>query len=233
MLTSRLSCRIVLALPGRPAVRRLARPPRSSAQLGVVQQLYRPSSARERRPRCRGGRPGDRRALRTVRLPRPSIWSEGSTFLAIRLGVRELPPLLFAGFRFLMAGRAAHRRGPRDPRAVSAGRARVAIDGALLTAHDHVQPTAEQPPYAVAARPLERGALLAAGSALWITRSAPSGHEGIHSTVRRDARAAAGFPASHSSSGTRETTPSGYIGLAGADPVRQPSAGRSAPILLP
>ena len=30
------------------------------------------------------------------------VW--GSTYLAIRVGVRELPPLLFAGTRFLVAG---------------------------------------------------------------------------------------------------------------------------------
>jgi len=30
------------------------------------------------------------------------VW--GSTFLAIRVGVRELPPLLFAGMRFFAAG---------------------------------------------------------------------------------------------------------------------------------
>ena len=28
----------------------------------------------------------------------------GSTYLAIRIGVRDLPPLLFAGVRFLIAG---------------------------------------------------------------------------------------------------------------------------------
>ena len=30
------------------------------------------------------------------------VW--GSTFLAIRIGVREVPPLLLAGMRFLFAG---------------------------------------------------------------------------------------------------------------------------------
>src|SRR4051812_50149405 len=30
------------------------------------------------------------------------VW--GSTYLAIRIGVQELPPLLFAGVRFLIAG---------------------------------------------------------------------------------------------------------------------------------
>ena len=28
----------------------------------------------------------------------------GSTYLAIRIGVRDLPPMLFAGVRFLIAG---------------------------------------------------------------------------------------------------------------------------------
>jgi len=30
------------------------------------------------------------------------VW--GSTFLAIRVGVREVPPFLYAGLRFLLAG---------------------------------------------------------------------------------------------------------------------------------
>ena len=47
--------------------------------------------------------------------PRPSTWKTllafaiiyfvwGSTFLAIRVGVREVPPFLLAGLRFLIAG---------------------------------------------------------------------------------------------------------------------------------
>ena len=34
------------------------------------------------------------------------VW--GSTFLAIRVGVREVPPLLLAGIRFLLAGAALY-----------------------------------------------------------------------------------------------------------------------------
>ena len=42
---------------------------------------------------------GSSRRTRSIYL----VW--GSTFLAIRIGVRNLPPLLFAGGRFLLAGR--------------------------------------------------------------------------------------------------------------------------------
>src|SRR3990172_12735063 len=46
------------------------------------------------------------------------IW--GSTYLAIRVGVQELPPALFAGTRFLIAGvllgAYARSRGQRIPR---------------------------------------------------------------------------------------------------------------------
>jgi len=48
------------------------------------------------------------------------IW--GSTYLAIRVGVRSLPPLLLSGSRFVVAGgllyaflRARARRRPRAP----------------------------------------------------------------------------------------------------------------------
>src|SRR5580692_4585409 len=47
------------------------------------------------------------------------VW--GSTFLAIRIGVHEVPPLLFAAMRFLAAGLALYgwtlARGERSPRA--------------------------------------------------------------------------------------------------------------------
>ena len=45
------------------------------------------------------------------------VW--GSTFLAIRIGVRELPPFLFAAMRFLVAGLALYlwmiAKGERSP----------------------------------------------------------------------------------------------------------------------
>src|SRR5271154_5951750 len=45
------------------------------------------------------------------------VW--GSTFLAIRIGVREVPPLLFAAMRFLVAGLVLYgwmiARGERSP----------------------------------------------------------------------------------------------------------------------
>ena len=62
--------------------------------------------------------------------PRPAMWKTllafaiiyfvwGSTFLAIRVGVREVPPLLFAAMRFLVAGVVLYgwmiARGERSP----------------------------------------------------------------------------------------------------------------------
>src|ERR1700704_5739402 len=62
--------------------------------------------------------------------PRPAMWKTllafsiiyfvwGSTFLAIRIGVREVPPLLFAAMRFLIAGLVLYgwmiARGERSP----------------------------------------------------------------------------------------------------------------------
>ena len=45
------------------------------------------------------------------------VW--GSTFLAIRVGVREVPPFLFAAMRFLVAGLVLYgwmvARGERSP----------------------------------------------------------------------------------------------------------------------
>ena len=45
------------------------------------------------------------------------VW--GSTFLAIRIGVREVPPLLLAAMRFLVAGLVLYgwmiARGERSP----------------------------------------------------------------------------------------------------------------------
>ncbi len=73
------------------------------------------------------------------------VW--GSTYLAIRVGVGHLPPLLFAGVRFVVAGAllypialraAAGRREPaehsRGPAADGAGRARPGAKGWLAAA---------------------------------------------------------------------------------------------------
>src|SRR3977135_504361 len=64
--------------------------------------------------------------------PRPATWKTllafaiiyfvwGSTFLAIRVGVHEVPPLLFAAMRFLFAGIVLYgwmiARGERSPTA--------------------------------------------------------------------------------------------------------------------
>ena len=51
------------------------------------------------------------------------VW--GSTYLAIRIGVQELPPLLFAGVRFLIAGAAPGRPRPAHRRAAARAAARL------------------------------------------------------------------------------------------------------------
>jgi drug/metabolite transporter (DMT)-like permease len=92
------------------------------------------------------------------------VW--GSTFLAIRIGVQELPPLLFAAGRFVIAGSllavvalVLRERFPPSPRAwVHAGLFSVLMiplsNGLSTLALRHV--------------PSNEAALLAAGSALWL-----------------------------------------------------------------
>lgn len=81
----------------------------------------------EKSPPARGQASGEYEAMHETASPRWKtvlafaiiylVW--GSTFLAIRIGVREVPPFLFAAMRFLMAGVALYGwsiiRGERRP----------------------------------------------------------------------------------------------------------------------
>lgn len=104
------------------------------------------------------------------------VW--GSTFLTIRLGVRTMPPLLFAGGRFLLAGSLLavvaillRERFPRTGREwrymLLFSLVMISFSNGLSTiALQHVQSN--------------EGALLAAGTALWIAglgALGPQGHK--------------------------------------------------------
>ncbi len=104
------------------------------------------------------------------------IW--GSTFLAIRLGVREMPPLLFAGTRFLVAGAllavVATVMRERFPATGREWRY-MALFSVLMIAFSNGTST-----HALQHLPSNEGALLAAGSALWIAALGALGPNGHH-----------------------------------------------------
>jgi len=108
------------------------------------------------------------------------VW--GSTFLAIRIGVRQLPPLLFGGLRFLLAGAllalvALLLREPFPRRALE-WRWMVLFSLLLITFSNGMGTVALQ--YV----PSNEGALLAASSALWIAVLGALGPRGHALTVR-------------------------------------------------
>jgi drug/metabolite transporter (DMT)-like permease len=102
------------------------------------------------------------------------VW--GSTFLAIRLGVRELPPLLFAGGRFLLAGLLltllARWFGDRWPKGAREWRYMLLFSLLMIAVSNGTSSVALQH------IPSNEGALLAAGSALWIAFFASLGPQG-------------------------------------------------------
>ncbi|HVM11891.1 MAG TPA: EamA family transporter [Actinomycetota bacterium] len=100
-------------------------------------QVFDASEARERRPSMA--------LVWTALLAVWIVW--GSTYLAIRVGVRTIPPLLMASARFLVAGTILYlivRR--RDPRRLSSQHWRSAflIGGALLLGGNGLVSIAEQ-----------------------------------------------------------------------------------------
>ena len=111
------------------------------------------------------------------------VW--GSTYLAIRVGVRHLPPALFAGARFLAAGllllvyaRLARQTWPRDWREwrtilVAAVFLLVGANGLVVWGEQWV--------------PSNQAALLAASVALWLAGLGTLGRDG--QTLSRQRRA--------------------------------------------
>lgn len=108
------------------------------------------------------------------------VW--GSTFLAIRVGVRQLPPLLFGGLRFLLAGTllavVALALRERFPRRAPEWRWLVLFSLLMITFSNGMSTVALQ--YI----PSNEGALLAASSALWIAVLGSLGPRGHALTVR-------------------------------------------------
>jgi drug/metabolite transporter (DMT)-like permease len=108
------------------------------------------------------------------------VW--GSTFLAIRIGVRQLPPLLFGGFRFLLAGTllaaVALMLRERFPRGAREWRLLLLFSLLMITFSNGISTVALQH---VASN---HGALLASSSALWIAALGALGPRGHALTLR-------------------------------------------------
>ena len=108
------------------------------------------------------------------------VW--GSTFLAIRIGVRNLPPLLFAGGRFLLAGTllmiVALALRERFPRTAREWRYMLLFSLLMITFSNGLSTLAMRH------IPSNEGALLAAGTALWIGWLGALGPKGHKLTVR-------------------------------------------------
>jgi drug/metabolite transporter (DMT)-like permease len=117
------------------------------------------------------------------------VW--GSTFLVIRLGVSKLPPLLFAGGRFLLAGLllavVARLFGERFPRHLSEWRPILPFSVLMIAFSNGIST------YALQHVPSNEAALLASSSALWIAALGALGPRGHALTVRGGAGLLLGF----------------------------------------
>ncbi len=136
------------------------------------------------------------------------VW--GSTFLVIRLGVRTLPPLLFAGGRFLLAGSllaavavALRERFPRNARE---WRYMLLFSIVMITLSNGVSTFALQHVNS------NEGALLAAGTALWIAGLGAIGPKGHKLTAGGIAGLLLGLVGVALLVWPRETVSSGHIG---------------------
>jgi len=136
------------------------------------------------------------------------VW--GSTFLVIRLGVRSLPPMLFTGGRFLFAGAllatVAALRGERFPRARLEWRYVVAYSVLMITSSSGLTTIA------LKHLPSNEGALLSAGSALWIAWLGALGSKGHKLTLRGTLGLLLGFVGVALLVWPRGTTTSGHLG---------------------
>jgi drug/metabolite transporter (DMT)-like permease len=136
------------------------------------------------------------------------VW--GSTFLAIRIGVRSLPPMLFAGGRFLLAGTlllaVAAALRERFPVTAREWRYMLLFSLLMITFSNGLSTQA------LRHLPSNEGALLAAGSALWIAGLGALGPKGHELTVRGTLGLLLGLLGVALLVWPRETTPSGHFG---------------------
>jgi drug/metabolite transporter (DMT)-like permease len=136
------------------------------------------------------------------------VW--GSTFLAIRLGVRSLPPTLFAGARFLLAGTlltvVAVFMRERFPRTGREWRYMLLFSLLMITFSNGLSTRA------LLRLPSNESALLSAGSALWIAWLGALGPRGHKLTVRGTLGLLLGLVGVMLLVWPRETTPSGHFG---------------------
>jgi drug/metabolite transporter (DMT)-like permease len=136
------------------------------------------------------------------------VW--GSTFLAIRLGVRSLPPMLFAGGRFMLAGTllavVAAALRERFPRSAREWRYLLLFSLLMITFSNGLSTIALQ------YLPSNEGALLAAGSALWIAALGALGPRGHKLTLRGVIGLVLGLVGVALLVWPREASPSGHLG---------------------
>ena len=136
------------------------------------------------------------------------VW--GSTFLAIRIGVRHLPPFLFGGLRFLLAGAllavVAVAMRERFPRGGREWRLMLVFSLLMITFSNGISTVALQHV------PSNQGALLAASSALWIAALGALGPRGHALTVRGSLGLLCGFVGVGLIVWPRETMAAGQVG---------------------
>ena len=135
------------------------------------------------------------------------IW--GSTFLAIRLGVRDLPPLLFSAGRFLFAGllltAVAVLLKERFPSTRREWKYMVAFSLLMIAGSNGVSTIA------LKHIPSNEGALLSAGSAIWIAWLGTIGPRGHRLTPRAIVGLLLGFAGVALLVWPRSSTPSGHL----------------------
>jgi len=136
------------------------------------------------------------------------VW--GSTFLVIRLGVRSLPPMLFTGGRFLFAGALlatiAVLLRERFPRTPLEWRHMFAFSLLMITCSSGLSTIA------LKRLPSNEGALLSAGSALWIAWLGALGPKGHKLTLRGNLGLLLGLAGVALLVWPRDTTSSGHFG---------------------
>jgi len=108
------------------------------------------------------------------------VW--GSTYLAIRVGVETLPPVLFAGMRFLAAGLIlavyARLSGQEFPRGLGEWRTVLVVSVLLLVGANGLVVWGEK------WIPSNQAALIAATAALWLTGLGTLGPQGQRMGLR-------------------------------------------------